>query len=151
MSKSSLKDLMPERMERSYIFIQDKGVARVDELCDLLKVSPATVRRDLEMLETKGRIRRVHGGAVRIESRLDEPLFDEKTSIAAQEKTRIAKKAAALVMSNIRERARFSTSLSPRLPRPFPRTTSSESRNMTVIRSGGERESRTGEWVEIRV
>jgi len=97
MARNSLKDLMPERMERSYIFIQDKGVARVDELCELLEVSPATVRRDLEMLETKGRIRRVHGGAVRIESRLDEPLFDEKTSIAAQEKIRIAEKAAALI------------------------------------------------------
>ena len=44
-----------------------------------LKVSAATVRRDLDQLERGGAIRRVHGGAVSVESRLDEPVFADKT------------------------------------------------------------------------
>ncbi len=84
------KDLAPERQERLRDIIRQTGVARVDDLCEELGVSPATVRRDLEALEQAGRIRRVHGGAVSVESRLDEPLFDDKTSIAARQKRSIA-------------------------------------------------------------
>ncbi len=72
-------------------------VIRVDELCRSLKVSPATARRDLEAIEAEGRIRRVHGGAVSVRTRLDEPMFDDKTSIAAREKRRIAEAGAALI------------------------------------------------------
>jgi DeoR/GlpR family transcriptional regulator of sugar metabolism len=79
--------------------VRQNGIARVEELCKRLKVSPATIRRDLEQLEESGRIRRVHGGAVSLESRLEEPLFDDKTSIAAREKRRIAAAAAKYVHS----------------------------------------------------
>jgi DeoR/GlpR family transcriptional regulator of sugar metabolism len=51
------------------------------------------VRRDLDQLEQSGAIRRVHGGAVSVESRMDEPLFADKTSLAAREKRRIAEAA----------------------------------------------------------
>jgi DeoR/GlpR family transcriptional regulator of sugar metabolism len=73
--------------------IRGKGVIRVEEICSQLRVSPATVRRDLDQLEEAGAIRRVHGGAVSVESRLEEPLFDDKASIAAREKRRIAEAA----------------------------------------------------------
>ena len=66
--------------------IRQQGVIRIEELCRQLAVSPATVRRDLDQLERGGAIRRVHGGAVSVESRLDEPLFDDKASRAAREK-----------------------------------------------------------------
>jgi len=39
------------------------------------------------------RIRRVHGGAVSVDSRLEEPLFDDKASIAEREKHHIAQAA----------------------------------------------------------
>ncbi len=73
--------------------IRGKGVIRIEEICRQLRVSPATVRRDLDQLEKAGAIRRVHGGAVSVESRLEEPLFDDKASIAAREKQRIAEAA----------------------------------------------------------
>jgi DeoR/GlpR family transcriptional regulator of sugar metabolism len=65
----------------------------VSEVCRRLGISPATARRDLDALEAAGAIRRVHGGAVSVESRLEEPLFDDKASIAAREKHRIAQAA----------------------------------------------------------
>jgi len=48
-------------------------------------------------LEQSGAIRRVHGGAVSTEARLEEPLFDDKASLAVAEKRRIAEAALALI------------------------------------------------------
>lgn len=92
-------DLAPERQEKLREFIRQRGVARVDEIIRELGVSPATARRDLDALEATGRIKRVHGGAMSVETRLDEPLFDAKTSLHAKEKQRIAKAAADLIQS----------------------------------------------------
>jgi len=87
------KELAPRRLDNLRELIRGKGVIRVEEICSQLKVSPATVRRDLDQLEESGFIRRVHGGAVSVDSRLEEPLFDDKASIAAREKNRIAEAA----------------------------------------------------------
>lgn len=91
------KDLAPERQERLRDMIRASGTVRIDELCRRMNVSPATVRRDLEALESRGLIRRVHGGAMSVENRREEPLFDEKVSVALKEKRAIAEKAATLV------------------------------------------------------
>ncbi len=89
--------LAAERLEKLRKTAREKHVVRVDDLCKEFGVSAATVRRDLEELETRGELRRVHGGAVSVESRLEEPLFDDKTSIAAKEKHAIAAAAAKLI------------------------------------------------------
>ena len=94
---SEQRDLAPERQERLRALVRERGVVRVDEICAALSTSPATARRDLEQLEKAGRIRRVHGGAVCVESRLDEPLFDDKASISPREKQAIARAALALI------------------------------------------------------
>lgn len=91
------KALAPRRWDDLRTLIRDCGVIRIEDLCRELKVSPATVRRDLDQLEQSGAIRRVHGGAVSVESRLDEPVFADKTSLAAREKRRIAEAALAFV------------------------------------------------------
>jgi DeoR/GlpR family transcriptional regulator of sugar metabolism len=93
MADNEPRDLAPQRLDNLRALIRESGVIRVEALCRQLGVSPATVRRDLDQLERSGAIRRVHGGAVSVESRLDEPLFDNKTSIAAREKRRIAEAA----------------------------------------------------------
>jgi DeoR family transcriptional regulator, fructose operon transcriptional repressor len=87
------KELAPRRLDNLRELIRGQGVIRIEEICRQLRVSPATVRRDLDQLEKAGAIRRVHGGAVSVESRLEEPLFDDKASIAAPEKHRIAEAA----------------------------------------------------------
>jgi DeoR/GlpR family transcriptional regulator of sugar metabolism len=95
MTKKNHKELAPKRWDNLRVLIRQHGVIRIEELCRQMRVSPATMRRDLDQLERVGVIRRVHGGAVSVETRLEEPMFDDKTSLAAPEKQRIA--AAALV------------------------------------------------------
>jgi DeoR family transcriptional regulator, fructose operon transcriptional repressor len=91
------KALAPQRWNELRALIRDNGVIRVDDLCRRLRVSAATVRRDLDQLERNGAVRRVHGGAVSVESRLEEPVFEDKTSLAAREKRRIAEAALAFI------------------------------------------------------
>ena len=97
MRQDGHRELAAQRLDSLRALIRQHGVVRVEELCRQLAVSPATVRRDLDELEETGAIRRVHGGAVSIESRLDEALFDDKASRAAREKRRIAGAALAFV------------------------------------------------------
>lgn len=44
--------------------LQDKGAVEVFELAQELKISPITVRRDLDQLAVRGVLRRIRGGAV---------------------------------------------------------------------------------------
>ena len=56
--------LAPQRREQIRKVVKQGGIARVEDLRKNLKVSVATIRRDLEILEEEGKVRRVHGGAV---------------------------------------------------------------------------------------
>jgi DeoR/GlpR family transcriptional regulator of sugar metabolism len=91
------RDLAAKRLEQLRRIVRESQVVRIEELAQQLRVSSATVRRDLGLLESSGEIRRVHGGAVGLESRLEEPLFYDKTSIAVAEKHRIAEAALAYI------------------------------------------------------
>ena len=51
--------------------VESRGAARLEELSQALGVSQATVRRDLDELETEGRVRRVHGGVVAVDERAE--------------------------------------------------------------------------------
>ena len=93
MSTDTNTGLAAERHQKIRDLVLAQRVARVDELSESLKVSTATIRRDLEELERHGILHRVHGGAVAIEGTVDEPLFDDKTSIAVHEKEAIAEAA----------------------------------------------------------
>jgi DeoR/GlpR family transcriptional regulator of sugar metabolism len=97
MSNMENRELAVEREGKLLARVKAGRIVRVDALVRDLGVSAATVRRDLEQLEKRGVLHRVHGGAVAVESNLDEPLFDDKTQIAAGEKLRIAKAAVGLV------------------------------------------------------
>lgn len=95
--KNNRKLLSPER-EELILAALGAGVRTISELAGALQVSEATVRRDLQSLEDRGAVQRVHGGAVRVEeTEKREPLFHEKTSIRTDEKERIAEAALALI------------------------------------------------------
>lgn len=83
--------LAVERLETIREILRRRHIVRVDELSAGLKVSPATIRRDLLALDRRGQLRRVHGGAVAPEGSLEEPVFDDKARLAAREKDRIAR------------------------------------------------------------
>jgi DeoR/GlpR family transcriptional regulator of sugar metabolism len=78
------KQLIPaQRRERIRECLEVHQVVRSADLCNMLKVSEATIRRDLEWLENQGVLERTHGGAIR--------------SQRMQEKRRIGALAATLV------------------------------------------------------
>jgi DeoR/GlpR family transcriptional regulator of sugar metabolism len=83
-------DLAARRRQRLVALVESRGAARLEELSAALGVSQATVRRDLNAVSAAGRLRRVHGGAVATDQRIDEPHFDVKAGAAAAEKGRIA-------------------------------------------------------------
>lgn len=90
-------DLAATRRQRVGALVDARRAVRLEELSAALGVSQATVRRDLNALAAAGRLRRVHGGAVAVDQRLDEPHFDAKTGAAAAEKGRIAARAVELL------------------------------------------------------
>jgi DeoR family transcriptional regulator, fructose operon transcriptional repressor len=70
-----------------------------EELCQKFNASKSSSRRDLIELEAKGILRRVHGGAISLQTR-DEVLdFSRLTVSFHDEKARIGKKAASLVQN----------------------------------------------------
>lgn len=93
MSTSAHNIIAAERHEQIRKRLRSQRVTRVDDLAQAMSVSSATIRRDLLELEQQGCLRRVHGGAVNIESNLEEPLFDDKADRMAAEKQRIAEAA----------------------------------------------------------
>lgn len=97
MSDVASRELAEARWRKLRGLLRERGILRVEELASELGVSPATVRRDLATLEGVGELRRIHGGAVASEGRDEEPLFDDKTSMAAPEKQRIAEAALQLI------------------------------------------------------
>lgn len=90
-------DLAAARRQRLGALVDARRAVRLEELSAALGVSQATVRRDLNALAADGRLRRVHGGAVALDQRLDEPHFDVKAAVAADEKARIATRAVELL------------------------------------------------------
>ncbi len=77
--------------------VNENGQITVTELNNLLNVSEATIRRDLEELSQMGWIRRTHGGAVRVERAEKEPPILQRQDEQADEKLRIGRLAATLV------------------------------------------------------
>lgn len=68
-----------------------------EDLCQRFHASKSSIRRDLIELERKGVLRRVHGGAISLQTR-DENLDFKRLSVSSHaEKVRIGKAAASLV------------------------------------------------------
>ncbi|CAN5678432.1 DeoR/GlpR family DNA-binding transcription regulator [soil metagenome] len=88
-------------VERHEAIAEAVGAAQAvstDELVRRLGVSAETVRRDLALLEEKGVLRRVHGGAAPVaERRVVEPTFTERSMIHHQAKAQMARVAAGLL------------------------------------------------------
>jgi DeoR/GlpR family transcriptional regulator of sugar metabolism len=78
--------------------VREDGAVRVADLVKMFGVSDMTVRRDLEALDARGLLEKVHGGATPARgSSLDEPGFVAKSVLQEDEKAAIATAAAALV------------------------------------------------------
>ena len=86
--------IQDERYSRIYDILEEKKTVTVHFLKNYLYASEATVRRDLEVMESRGLLRRIWGGAASVSSEKDTPDFVRiKTNIDKKEKIgRIAAK-----------------------------------------------------------
>jgi len=85
---------IPPGERRAQVILREllrTGKVSVGPLARRLKVSTATIRRDLSELEGRGLLRRSHGGAVTIQPLLYEP-FRHISNYQEQERQRIAEK-----------------------------------------------------------
>jgi len=69
----------------------------INDLCKTFNTSAVTIRKDLELLESQGVLKRTHGGAI-----LHRPLFrglplNEKERLNQEEKERIATEAVKMI------------------------------------------------------
>ena len=80
-------------------YLKEKGFADVTQLSELLRVSPITVRRDLDELAGRGLVTRYFGGAKLAESAQedDEPAYLETTTQHLAQKRAIARRAAEML------------------------------------------------------
>jgi len=94
---------MLKEERQGLILNQIKNSSRVlsSELSQNLNVSEDTIRRDLKELSSKGLIRKVHGGAVLLESSYIPMKYADRGTFASREKEIIAKKAVALLKDDM--------------------------------------------------
>jgi DeoR/GlpR family transcriptional regulator of sugar metabolism len=86
-----------ERQNKILQWINQRNRIAISEVCEHYSVSEATARRDLEALAAKGKIQRVHGGAIAIEKAPPEmPMLQRQVEQIA-EKQRIGILGAQLV------------------------------------------------------
>lgn len=86
------------RREKIVELVRARGNLTIEELCQILRVSPSSIRRDLAQLEARQELRRSHGGAVAMKETVRPSLsFEEKKELNIAAKKRIAVKAAGLV------------------------------------------------------
>lgn len=92
------KSLIPaQRRERIQGILAANRIVSTAYLCELLGVSDATIRRDLEWLEEEGLIERTHGGAI-LSQRLNyEQAYQLRAQTATEEKIQIGALAASMI------------------------------------------------------
>lgn len=89
--------LSTERLQQIEHLIKERQHVRVTELSEHFGVSEPTIRRDLQKLETMGRIQRAHGGASAVEQATPEPPIGQRGEEYNEEKCRIGQAAARLI------------------------------------------------------
>lgn len=86
--------MLPAERHRAIIqLVNSKGSMRVKELSHMFEVTEETVRRDLDILEGEGLLRRSHGGAVRLIEEPSEIPYLQREGENVSEKEAIAREA----------------------------------------------------------
>jgi DeoR family transcriptional regulator of aga operon len=100
-----MADSLNRRSELIIKFLLRTGSATVEQILEVAGSSAPSIRRDLARLESRGLIRRTHGGATLVEPLLYEPFRFDSSFLAseqrfAEQKRRIGLAAAELVLPN---------------------------------------------------
>jgi len=83
--------LAPERYQQILGRLEAQGVVRTMALAKALEVTDETIRRDLQILETEGKLTRIHGGASNQKSPFELRSFNERKNLNISAKQAIAK------------------------------------------------------------
>lgn len=90
--------MIPEDRQNQILrMLETEGSVVMSELVARFAVSEMTIRRDLDALESKGLLRRAHGGAVSTQGRSYEPPILTRTFENQAEKQRIGRAAAEMI------------------------------------------------------
>jgi DeoR family transcriptional regulator, fructose operon transcriptional repressor len=89
-----------ERHKRIEEHLAKVEFASLDELSELVDASISTVRRDLDVMESKGSLKRTHGGARLINPKSDEFTFQTRDTHQLDEKEAIGRACAELILPN---------------------------------------------------
>lgn len=80
--------------------LNKQGFVKISALAKSFAVSPLTIRRDVHKMEEDGLVVQVRGGVKSVKRLQDEPSHQEKASLFAAEKERIAAAASMLIKEN---------------------------------------------------
>ncbi|WP_199616436.1 DeoR/GlpR family DNA-binding transcription regulator [Paenibacillus alkalitolerans] len=90
--------LLSEERKRHILELLDTiGKVHVIPLAERFGVSNETIRRDLDLLENEGKLRRVYGGAVKVQYDNGEPPYQQRQILNFEAKQAIGRRAADLV------------------------------------------------------
>ena len=89
-----------ERQKRIEEHLGKVEFSSLEELSELVDASVSTVRRDLDLLEGQGAVRRTHGGARLVNPKSDEFTFSARDTHQLNEKEAIAQACAGLIVPN---------------------------------------------------
>jgi DeoR family glycerol-3-phosphate regulon repressor len=92
-------DLLNPRQTDIVAIAKSEGRVGVEDLADRFKVTPQTIRKDLNDLCERGVLQRYHGGAV-LASGVANLGYEARRKLATDEKRRIGIRAAALIPDN---------------------------------------------------
>jgi DeoR family glycerol-3-phosphate regulon repressor len=90
-------------------YIRDHGSVQVDQLSSHLRVTPQTIRRDLNQLYDQKLLQRVHGGAV-VKDNVENLGYGARKTLMAEEKHSIARRTAEMLPDNSSLLPNFSSS-----------------------------------------
>jgi DeoR/GlpR family transcriptional regulator of sugar metabolism len=85
--------LIMDRLKRIEKLVNERGSIRVSELSQLCEVTEETIRKDLDRLESEGRLIRSHGGALSIKEESQETPYFQREAENKEEKKQIAHEA----------------------------------------------------------
>ena len=92
--------LAVDRQRQILRLLTEKETLRTIEAAQVLGVTDETVRKDFELLERRGELQRIHGGASRLERVRPDLPFHERQAVMRAEKQAIAKLAASRIQPN---------------------------------------------------
>lgn len=107
--------LASQRHERILAELSVKGGVRITELVEALGVSEMTVRRDIEVLDRRGLLRRVHGGAIEMQTASQMAGIDVRPDVKARAMANVASRLIKPGMSVLIVNGSFAGTLAQRI------------------------------------